>query len=184
MKRLTLRAVLLPVLLPVLLGAGCGGRASEPLVLYDFEKEADQDRVVWKCHALFDLSGEWAASGGRSLRCDLMDEQYPGVSFREFERDWSPYRALSFHVRHTGADTLNLVVRVDDPRSGYAFENRYNGHFRVPPGEHRIEILLEEVEAGPKARRLDLSRIDAFRIFLRNWNQAPTIWLDRIALEP
>lgn len=172
------------VLLALFAAAGCGGRASEPLVLYDFEVEGDLDRVVWKCHALFELSGEWAASGEKSLRCDLMDEQYPGVTFLDYENDWTPYRTLALHVRHVGADTLELVVRVDDPESGYEYGNRYNGRFRIPPGEHRMVIPLEEVRKGPGDRLLDLARVDGFRVFLRNWSVAPTIWIDGVTLEP
>lgn len=176
------RALLVIAALGVLL-TGCGGRAREPLVLNDFEGDADLDRLVWKCRCLFSLTDEWSTSGSRSLLCALMDEQYPGVTFRAYETDWRPYRALAFDVRHVGDDTLSVVVRIDDRESNSEFGSRFNGTFALVPGAQRIEIPLAGLSASDD-RPLDLSHVGMFRIFLRNWNRAPDLYLDRVVLEP
>ncbi len=175
-----MRLVPLAAALLALLGA-CA--REKPIVLYDFEDERDLDRIVWRCHDRFALSEAWAASGRRSLRCDLPRETYPGVRFVDFESDWSGYETLSLHIRNEGDDALDLVVRVDDPDSGEELEERYNGRFDVPPGESRIEIALRDVRAGPEGRELDLSRIRLFMVFLRGSENPPVLYLDRIALD-
>ncbi|MBM3320849.1 MAG: hypothetical protein FJY73_09265 [Candidatus Eisenbacteria bacterium] len=165
-----------------LLFVSCGAR-ERPLVLYDFETEKDLDRISWACHDHFSLTDEWSASGLRALRCELPRATYPGVRFLDFENDWRGFEALALAVRNEGAETIELVVRVDDRDSGEEFGNRYNGSFSLFPGENSIRIPLEKIRRGPASRALDLSHIDQFLIFLHDIDDPPVILVDRIALE-
>jgi hypothetical protein len=174
MKR---RAYVLALLL-----LSCNAGERRPAVLFDFEEERDLDRMFWTCGDRFALTGEWSASGERSLRCELALEAYPGVRFRDFETDWSGYDTLSFSLRNDGDGPLELVVRIDDPASGEKIGRRYNGAFRVIPGENRIAVPLAEVRAARSPEPLDLSRVRLFMLFIRNARCAPPFLLDRIAL--
>ncbi|MFH1679601.1 MAG: hypothetical protein ABIH26_03040 [Candidatus Eisenbacteria bacterium] len=177
MNRDRVAALLLPLLL------ACGGAPEKPLLLYDFENEGDLDRIHWACHDSFGRTGEWSTSGLYSLRCEPRDARYPGIHFGDFETDWGGFDTLSLDVRNEGAETFELVVRVDDRDSGEEFANRYNGSFRLAPGESSIRIPLEEVRRAPASRTLDLSHIDQFIIFFRDAKKPPVILIDRIALE-
>ncbi len=179
-----MRRIFLLLAVPLLLLIiRCGGGPPDRLLLFDFEEEHDLDRVVWKCHNLYSLSADWSASGERSLRCELGREQYPGVQFIDFERDWSRFDSLTVHIRSEAPRTLDLVIRVDDEKAGQAFENRYNGSFRLEPGVNRVAIPTSAIAEGPESRLLDLTRVRTFMIFIRNWNEPPVLYVDRIELD-
>ena len=170
--------------LACVLAAGCGLFDSPAVrVLLDFEEDRELDRVWWSCPDLFSLTTEHASSGERSLRCDLGPGDYPGVRFRDLDKDWSGYDHLAFTIRQGGADTLTLVVRIDDARSGEDFDNRYNGRFPLPPGTSEIRVPLDEVRVAPETRGLDLSRVERLVLFLYRPGRPPVLWIDHVRLE-
>jgi len=185
MKRARAAAALLPALLAAAaLAAGCGFLDRPAVrVLFDFEKESDLDHVWWSCPDLYSLTTEHASSGERALRCDLGTGDYPGVRFRDLHSDWTGYDRLAFTIRQGSADTLTLVVRIDDADSGEDFHNRYNGRFPLPPGASEILVPLEEVRRAPKDRQLDLSRVERLVLFLYRPGRPPVLWIDHLRLE-
>lgn len=186
MKRRILPVTLLAaaLLAGALLPGGCGlPERGSVKVLLDFEEDRDLDHVWWSCPDLFSLTAEHASSGERSLRCDLGPGDYPGVRFRDLDRNWSGYDRLAFTIHSGGPDTLTLVVRIDDDRSGEDFANRYNGRFPLPPGTREIRIDLEEVRAAPENRELNLSRVERLLFFLNRPARPPVLWIDHVRLE-
>jgi len=167
----------------LLLGLSCADPSPRSGVLYDFETDADLDRIVWNCHTRFSLSTEHASSGSRSLRCDFGEFRYPGISFHDFPADLGDARSISIDLFNDSTSPINLVVRIDDADSGSDHDNRYNGSFLLRPGATSVVIPLEEVRNAPEGRKLDLSKIEQFLIFLYQIEEPVTIYVDRIALK-
>ncbi len=170
------------ILLLLLLLPACHTTPSGPVTLFDFEDEKELDLLKWRCRDRFTLSSDWAASGTHSLRCEAAHRTYPGVILRPPLLDWAPYRSLSLHVYSAAADTVTLVVRIDDERAGPEYGDRYNGYFPIHPGENSIEVDLEQVRRSPARRELDLSRLDRVLLFLRKPDETPVLYFDGIAL--
>ncbi|MBN1825234.1 MAG: hypothetical protein JW958_03135 [Candidatus Eisenbacteria bacterium] len=184
MIRLRVRIALYAAALLAVFAAGCGLFETPSVrVLFDFEDDRDLDRVWWSCHDLFSLTAEHASSGDHALRCDLGIGDYPGVRFHGFEKNWEEYDRLAFSIFQNGADTLTLVVRIDDTESGEEFSNRYNGRFPLPPGSTEIRVPLEDVRRAPEGRLMDLSRVEKLVVFLFRPGDPPVLWLDHIRLE-
>lgn len=103
--------------------------------------------------------------GGPALAVDLGPGRYPGVSFDEPQPDWRAYDTLVVDLGNGGADPLGVTVRVHDGVHDLGYDDRYNEHFVLAPGETRLELPLARIERAPKGRRLDLGAIAGIIIF-------------------
>lgn len=166
----------------LLAALSCADRAPSPGVLYDFETEADLDRIVWHCRCNYTIVPEHATSGSHSLRCDFGDVLYPSLTFHDFPTDMSRFGSITMDLFNENDEPLHLVVRVDDEESGEALENRYNGSFMLDPGPNRVMIPIESVRGGPAKRSLDLSHITRFFVFLVHAPTPVTFYVDSIEL--
>ncbi len=174
---------LLTALLLFVVSLSCSSKEPPTGILYDFENESDLDRLVWRCRARFSLSREHATSRERSLKCEFGRLHYPGVAFNDFPTDLTGARSLSIDFFNDASFPLELVVRIDDIDSGEEYDNRYNGSFTLRPGKNRVVIALSDVRTGPANRRLDLSRISRFLLFLHRPPGPFTLYVDRIDLK-
>ncbi len=115
----------------------------------------------------------WTLSIGvrREIRDDALDVEFvaggnPGIAFHEPVPDWTAYRTLVLDVQNPATEPLNLGVRVHDRRHNRQFNDRYNRRFELAPGERRtLRISLEEIQRGPRNRRMDLTRISDITLF-------------------
>jgi hypothetical protein len=93
-----LRVIIFTIALSIV-SAGCSGpKEGEELVLNDFETDADLDRVHWQCRTLFSLSSEHVTSGEHSLKMELFPADYPGLSLKLDEHDWSRFGSVVFDI--------------------------------------------------------------------------------------
>jgi hypothetical protein len=90
----------------------CQKEVPREKVLFDFEEEADLDRIHWKCHTLFSLSEEHATHGSRCLRMELYPSPYPGVTPILKDHDWSRFRAFAFGVYNPEENENKLTGEV------------------------------------------------------------------------
>ena len=172
----------LALFLALVLFAACRTAPSEPVVLLDFEEEADLDQLMWRCRDRFAPTTQWAASGAHSLLCEPAHRSYPGLVIHPRLADWTPYRTLSLQMYSTALETLSLVIRIDDAESGPAYESRYNGSFRLAPGGNHLAVDLEEARRAPAGRELDLSDLTQLIIFLRTPEKTPAFYIDHVVL--
>ncbi len=160
---------------------GCGGQEPKQTTI-DFESEADLDRLVWNCRTRFLRVEEFATTGTWSLHCWFPESDWPGLSFHDFPTDWSEAGSLTFDFYNPGADTLTVVVRVDDEEATPEHSDRFNQSFLAPPGPTSVLVLTSTVALGPETRPLDLTRIKQFLIFLSHPGHAVDFYIDNIEL--
>lgn len=162
----------------------CSPNPVGPLVLHDFETDADLDRVHWSCHQLYALSVEHVASGRHSLEMKLYPADYPGLALKLSHRDWRRYDAVAFDIFNPQPEALEITVRIDDKTDYPEFEDRYNERFTLSPGATVVRIPLDTLRtSGGDRRRLDLSRIFRFMFFLVDNRELRTLFVDHIRLE-
>ncbi len=107
--------------------------------------------------------------GDGALQLRFGTAEWSGFTLTEPPADWRGYRALAIDVENPEPRSLVLICRIDDRLhrlSGFAFHDRFNRRFTLPPGESRLRIALADVERAPRDRRLALERIDALGCFV------------------
>jgi hypothetical protein len=173
------------VALSVLLAPAC---SRKPRFGNDFEREQVLDELEWKCRTLLRLSPEHATSGARSIEitCHPWPEggqgNYPGLTFSQFDPDWSQFRALAFDVYNPMAEPMRLSLRIDD-REAPVYADRFNRSIIFNQGKTLVLMPLDELVTSGTKRPLDLRRIRMVALFLANPRERQTFFLDNIRLE-
>jgi hypothetical protein len=161
---------------------GCSGPVGHELVLNDFETDADLDRVRWQCRTLFSLSSEHATSGESSMKMELFPADYPGLSLKLDERDWSRYDSVAFDIYNPQDETLEITVRIDDREDYPDYDDRYNGRITLMPGSNDLRIPLNSLRTAGTDRSLNLKTIERFLFFLVDTNKTFRLYVDNIRL--
>jgi hypothetical protein len=177
-----LRAILF-FLAASMVPVGCNGPATRELVLNDFETDSDLDRINWQCRTLFSLSREHATSGERSLKMELFPADYPGLSLKLNEHDWSRYAVLALDIYGPQDETLEITARIDDRPDYPDYEDRYNERQTLLPGNNHIRIPLSSLRTSGSGRPLNLKTIRRFMLFLVHPHEAHSFYVDNIRLE-
>lgn len=170
------------VLILSLLLVGCRGPVPKEMVLYDFESEADLDRLHWRCHVLYSLSGKHATRGEKSLRMELYPSAYPGFIPRLEINDWREFEKLCFDVHNPQGKEIRIVVRIDDRKDDPDYADRYNKSFLLGPGMNRMKIPLKELMTSGTGRSLDLDEIHRFLVFMVKPQEKVVLYMDNIRL--
>ena len=151
-------------------------------LLSGFESELELTR--WKGSAAMAISKSQVISGDYALKIDFGTEQYSGLGLRYFPADWSPFGSLIFALYNPDRE-LAITVRIHDEQhaaSGNAYADRFNRLVTLKKGWNAVVIDLEAVAAAPDARRMDLSRIRDFSIFVTAQADSRTVYLDEVSL--
>ena len=156
-----------------------------PLVLDDFESQADLDRIFWRCRTTFSLTGAYRSHGQSGGLMTLYPDPYPGLSLRlpPARRDWRAYRYLALDVFNPGNEPLVLCYRIDDTKYP-DYEDRVNGRFRLCQGENRLRLDLARIQTSGTNRPLNLGRIRALIFFQVSPPSPISLGIDYVRLEP
>jgi len=159
-----------------------GHRIDQSGKLFDFESETEFEYLDWECHKWFELSVQHATSGKHSLQVTLPPGQYPGIYFKDIEKDWSGYRFFKMDLFNP-SDTFTFHVRVDDKKSGWEYADRFDHNFKIQKGMKHISIPLESLKANITLRSLDLKSIKRVMLFVPGNNKKREFYIDNIRLE-
>lgn len=162
---------------------GCTGEVPQEFTLFDFETDADLDRINWNCFTLFELSNEHFTQGARSLKMDLYPSNYPGWHPNLSHADWSGYRHLVFDLFNPQSREMSVTIRIDDSQNAWNYADRYNQAFSLKSGSNRIRIPLETLMTSGTARKMNLEKIHKFMLFLVRPQKAHVLYLDHVRLE-
>lgn len=176
------------IIIFIILISGCLFQSCEKenpgdLVLFDFENGSDLDRLNWKCHSLFSIFSGYSSEGAKSLKVELYPSDYPGVSFKTFQKDWAAYKEICFDVFNSGKEKIDLIVRVDDSPQNTDYADRYNKGFALLPGENKIRISLTVLKTSSGKRNIDLRRIEKLILFVVRPERKTQFYIDNIRLE-
>jgi len=163
--------------------AACSRLPTHELVLNDFETDTDLDRIHWQCRTLFSLSSEHVTSGEHSLKMELFPADYPGLTLKLDDHDWSRFGNVVFDIFNPQTEMLDLTVRIDDRPDYPDFEDRYNGRHTLLPGSNRLSIPLNSLRTSGAGWPLNLKTIRRFLFFLVDTREIYSIYVDNIRLE-
>jgi VanZ family protein len=126
-----------------------------------------------------------AAEKNYSLRVRFQGKGHEWMNLWHFPRDWQGYDWFRFSVFNDG-DAFDVNLRINDLpyiRSKMEYSDRYNQQITLESGWNHFAIALQDVERGPAARRMDLSKIWSIGFFVRDLDRRATIYLDDMRLE-
>lgn len=124
--------------------------------------------------------------GNAALRVHLRppaDGLYPGATLAWFPGDWSAYETLVFDIHLDDGPSLDLTVKIEDEATNGAYEDRYNGEFRLQPGKRTFRIPLVDIQGGPSDRLMDLASIRIVNWFFDGHKTSRVMHLDHVRLE-
>ena len=88
--------------------------------------------------------------------------------------DWSRYRELALDVTNASAAPLSLSIRIHDASHDHRYEDRYNRVLVLAPEQRAtLAIPLEEIERGPRDRKLDLTQVADLMLFTVSESSRP-----------
>jgi hypothetical protein len=100
---------------------------------------------------------------GHALRIQFGSSEYPALILKEPVADWSNYERLVFEIFCEKPTRLN--VRVDDKKHNGSYGDRFNRNLDLESGHTHIEISLQDIQAAPKGRSMDLEHIRSMALF-------------------
>lgn len=152
-------------------------------VLSDFETPFEVDR--WLYARQFSEETAIVRHGRRAVRVQLSTNRYSGVSLFHFPHDWRGYRTLHCSVFFPGPGELVLHTRIHDLHHKTRmreFTDRFNQSFVLGRGWNDLEISLEDVQAAPRGREMDMEHIEGFGLFVVRQDHPQEIYLDYVYL--
>lgn len=161
-------------------GSGEGRRPDK--ILFDFETDEALDRLHWKCHAVYALSGIHATHGGRSLELTLYPSDYPGVTPLLDFHDWRAYRFFCFDMYNPYDKEALFTLRIDDRKEAPDYQDRVNRKVILSPGMNHVEIPLYGLATSGGKRMVNLKTIERFLLFQARPEEKKRFYLDHVRL--
>ncbi len=161
--------------------SGCGASAPGDAVLFDFESDAELDRINWQCFVEYSLSHRFATQGLRSLKVDLYPSAFPGFNPVLLISDWKRFRFLEFDIANPAATEFPVSLKIDDRPGPPGPMDRFSLRLLVRPGINHVAIHLDELVSG-NGRRMDLGRIEKLFLVCEDLAAPVTFYLDDIRL--
>lgn len=152
-------------------------------VLADFSTRAELTRFGWSTQSRAVLEpADRADSGHRVLHLFLSPGTYPGLTFEFFPRDWRGWSHFVLVCTNPGSTPFPLTIRINDLKHNQEYTDRYNGTFMLVPGVSEIRILLADVEAAPRTRKLDLGNVALVVAFSYNLQEPRELLIHQLRL--
>jgi hypothetical protein len=159
----------------------CGGVPDE-LILFDFEADADLDRIHWKCFTLLTLSEAHATHGSKSLKLELYRSKFPGLTPKLEPENWGKYKTLCFDIYNPADVETAINVRIDNREDYPDYADRYNKIYILKPGANRVRIPLDTLITSGTQRNLNLKKIYRLLIFIDHPQEKYVLYIDYIRL--
>lgn len=122
--------------------------------------------------------------GSYSGKITLTTAEYSGLSLQYFPGDWSGRSGLVFNVFNPGQE-ITLHYRVHDylhRGDKQTYGDRFNGSTVLQPGWNEIVIPMTDILNGPKDRKMDVTKIRGFGIFVVKQAERRVLYLDNVRL--
>jgi VanZ family protein len=151
-------------------------------LLADFESSLELSR--WEKTKKIKRVKDPVASGNWSLKVLLGGEKYSGIALHYFPGNWQRMQELRFQVFNPDEPVmLHYRVHDDEHREEQQlYENRYNGRQLLATGWTQIVLPLADIESGPRNRKMNVSQIKGFGLFLVDNPKERVLYLDRVEL--
>jgi hypothetical protein len=181
MRNFSFKLILL-ILLVICTIAACSDQRPKEEILFDFETDAELDRIHWQCFTMFTLSNEHVTHGSKSLRMELYPSNWPGLTPKLNVRNWKGFKAVSFDAYNPESSDIAITLRIDDREDFPDYDDRYNRSFVLKPGWNRIEVPFNSLMTSGTLRKMDLDNIYSFLFFMGNPDEKHVLYIDFIRL--
>lgn len=150
-------------------------------VLAEFARPFEVQR--WEEKASMQLVSTVAGVPCSAAKIELTRGTYSGVSLLHFSRDWSGWKALQFRVYNPDAPVV-LHFRVHDAlhQMNQKYQDRYNGARTLVTGWNTIKIPLDDIKNAPALRKIDITNVYGFSLFVMNPKSKRLLYLDYVRL--
>jgi len=148
-----------------------------------FETPIEIDR--WQGGNRLSVESISAIPDGRLRKLTLTTDKYSGVKLKYFEGNWGLARTLKISFYNPDTYPLQITCRIHDLQhadGNQEYDDRYNRRFLLTPGWNQVEIDLNEVEASPSGRKMDMSRIRGFGFFAVSLPAPRIVYVDEVRL--
>lgn len=179
MGHLRFKILQIVIMLITLTYIGCG---RQQIFNYDFEDEDVFNYIFCKCKTNPTISDKYSTLGKKSLKLEIYPSKYPGISFGNFNHNWSKFFFIKADVFNEEKTTLHLSIRIDD-KINPEYDDRYNNTLVLKSGANHISIELDRLVTSGTNRRLNLNRIERIIFFVVMPEKKKTLYLDNLRLE-
>lgn len=154
-------------------------------ILADFETPYELSR--WDNNlASLAMTNEYFRYGSKSMRVDFEPGEYPDITLKDFPGDWHRFVSIKFSVFNTSNENLLMELKIYDWQhdlvGGYEFSDRFNRELILRPGWNDFQVAMQDVETAPANRKMDISDIASFSLFLHELKQPQTLFFDSLRL--
>jgi len=136
----------------------------------------------------------WPAEHRRVVRVETSAARYAGIAIPDPFPDWSGFSSLTFLAASGDGRERRLTLRVHDNAHDQSYADRFNRswHLGRPvvnglrsglDTARRFCIPLEEIEAAPAERKMDLKSISALAFFTTDAEAGDVFLLGDVRLE-
>jgi hypothetical protein len=148
----------------------------------DFETEEDLKDLDRECHKWFERSPDHATFGRYSLKVILPPGQYPGMSIKNFRRNWAGFKKFEMDVFNPSIEQITFHIRIDDHESGWEYADRFDKNIYLYSGPNHITIPLNTVKTNLHSKPMNLERIERVLVFIPGNRKTRELYIDHIKL--
>lgn len=155
-------------------------------VLADFEDEIELS--LWRTQAggkgeptRISLTRDNATHANLSLAVHTGGGSWAGIAYRASNLDWHQFSKLSLDVNNP-AEPFVLHVRIDDDGDVSKYGMRFEKAYPLSSGLNKIEIGMDEIENGPRRRKLNTRMIDRLILFTGKNEPRRSFYIDNLIL--
>ena len=152
-------------------------------VLADFESPFELTR--WDTHLTKITKSKIQVKNNQySMKAIFFPGEYSDITLQHFVRNWAKYKTLSFNLYSSTKRMIELKIYDEAHISNnYSYNDRFNREIILHKGWNNIEISLSDIINSPKNRKIDITQIKSFSLFLNDVKQPVTLYFDNLKLE-
>ena len=188
LPKMRLRVLQIIVLIVISLSVIPLGEAlvDEAIARQQFPKLSDLETAFetkrWEGNSKFEIDHKIVRQGKSSLKVLLNTSQYSSVGLKYFVNDWRNYKYLQFSIFNPSSDPIRINCRVHDIQYNKHYYDRFNTSYLIPQGWSDIKISIKDIVNAPWKRKMDLSRIQNFHIFVKCLPRPAIVYIDDVRL--
>jgi len=160
----------------------CASDPTNELMLFDFETDAELDRIHWRCFTMFSLADEHSTHGKKCLKMELYPSNWPGWAPVMENLRLDKYKKLAFDLYNPENSATQITIRVDDKKDYPDYDDRYNQKIFFEPGINNIKLQLDQLKTSGTSRNLNIKRISRIKIFMAHPDRKYVLYLDNVRL--
>jgi uncharacterized membrane protein len=154
-------------------------------ILFNFENRWEKTFIEAQSSDVSFVNNEslWSDNlSMHSLKVELHDGEFPGVSFSDVYPDWSRADTFSFALYSLSDSPFTLSIRINDSNHNNEYTDRFNANINVNPGKNHYSFAITNIAKSLKTRTMNLKQVETVILFGLKSNSGKSILIDSIRL--